>query len=230
MPSEQELNPRIYVFGNDYHWRTAVEPIDDPNGQVDDVSLDMDVGSGPGMPFAVSLLKQNPDMIIGLIPCAKGNSSIEEWQKNLSDRTLYGSCLKRVKAATTMGKLAGLLIFQGEADTIDPTQHPVKAPTTYGYAEKFSTFVSHFREDVSQPNLPVVFAQIGTTTEPKTFAHWKVIKKEQEKIKLPCSAMIKTDDLALKDPVHFTTESYRIIGLRFAEALLKLTSTAQRCS
>ncbi len=34
--------------------------------------------------------------------------------------------------------------------------------------------------------------------------------------------MITTDDLALKDGVHFTSESYQTIGGRFAEAYLNL--------
>jgi hypothetical protein len=34
--------------------------------------------------------------------------------------------------------------------------------------------------------------------------------------------MIATDDLPLKDEVHFTTDSYREIGRRFAEAYWQL--------
>jgi hypothetical protein len=34
--------------------------------------------------------------------------------------------------------------------------------------------------------------------------------------------MITTDDLALRDVVHFTSESYQTIGKRFAEAYVNL--------
>ena len=40
--------------------------------------------------------------------------------------------------------------------------------------------------------------------------------------------MIVTDDLALKDYVHFTTESYQIIGQRFAKAYLNVLLEVNR--
>jgi hypothetical protein len=45
---------------------------------------------------------------------------------------------------------------------------------------------------------------------------------------MPCASMITTDDLPLRDAVHFTTESYRTIGERFAKAFLNVSET-QRC-
>jgi hypothetical protein len=94
-PEEIEIVPRAFVFGNDYHWRLAREPIDDPTGQVDLVSMDIGAGYSCGTSFAKTLLRYDPNLFIGLIPCAKGGSSIEEWQRNLNENSLYGSCLKR---------------------------------------------------------------------------------------------------------------------------------------
>ena len=54
VPEEQEINPRIYVFGNDYRWRFASEPIDDAYNQVDLVSLDRVAFFGPSMAFATA--------------------------------------------------------------------------------------------------------------------------------------------------------------------------------
>jgi len=51
-----------------------------------------------------------PQVDIGLIPCAKDSSSIEEWQHDLSRLSLYGSCLYRQKLAAQRGKIrAGVL-------------------------------------------------------------------------------------------------------------------------
>ena len=83
----QNTNPRVLVFGNDYRWRIAVEPIDDPSNQVDWVSEDQDAGFGPALAFATSLLEQRPDMAIGLVPCARGGSSIYQWQRRPPMRT-----------------------------------------------------------------------------------------------------------------------------------------------
>ena len=55
LPDDQALDPQIVVFGNDYRWRVAVEPIDSPQGQVDAVSADMadDLARfSPGVAFA----------------------------------------------------------------------------------------------------------------------------------------------------------------------------------
>jgi hypothetical protein len=230
VPSNQSVDSgRIFVFGNDYHWKIAAEPIDNPIGQVDKISLDRDAGFGPGLAFASALLKFNPNMAIGLIPCAKFASSIEEWQRNLSDNTLYGSCLKRARAATPMGQIAGLLFFQGEADAVDPNQSKGQPVSAFDYGNKFTTFVNDFRKDVSLPSLPVVFAQIGTNTAPEHFVNWNIVKEQQASVKLPCSAMISTDDLPLKDVVHFTPESYQKIGERFAETFWNLVTHRQSC-
>jgi len=75
---------------------------------------------------------------------------------------------------------------------------------------------------VKSPDLPVIFAQIGTTTEPEIFINWEIVKKQQFAVQLPYVAMITTDDLALRDSVHFTPESYTEIGNRFATAYLTL--------
>ena len=229
LPFEQSVHPRVFVFGNDYRWHVAIEPIDAPDGQVDEVSRDGDAGFGPGLTFATALAQHNPDVVIGLIPCAKGASSIEQWQRNLSENSLYGSCLKRVRAASTMGTVVALLFFQGEADAVDPKRALNYSPSAFTYAMKFSTFVNDFRGDVSFPNMPIIFAQIGTTAAPNVFLNWTTVKEQQTMTDLSCSAIIITDDLALRDEVHFTTESYEIIGKRYAEALVQLKTARAHC-
>jgi hypothetical protein len=218
------------MFGNDYRWKSAREPVDDAHGQVDLVSEDRDAGFGPALAFATSVLKRNPELVIGLIPCAKGASSIKEWQRDLSEKTLYGSCLKRVRAATTMGTVAGMLFFQGETDALDPERFSKWSPSASSYSEKFATFLDDLRSDLSLSTMPVVFAQIGTNNAPTDYVNWEILKEQQKSTKLPCSAMITTDDLALADAVRFTTESYRTIGHRYAEAFLQLMSVTNDCA
>jgi hypothetical protein len=220
--SGQNTNSRVFVFGNDYHWRIATEPIDDPSNQVDKVSEDPDAGFSPASAFATSLLERRPDMVVGLIPCAKGGSSIYQWHKSLSENTLYGSCLKRVRAASTMGNVAGILFFQGEADAIAPElyEETVLLPDEWG--DRFVALVNNWRDDLGLPELPVVFAQIGTHTAPDIFVNWEIVKEQQSSVQMPFCVMITTDDLALRDVVHFTSESYQTIGKRFAKAYVNL--------
>lgn len=218
IPEGELTNPRIYVFGKDYRWQIASHPIEDAANQVDRVSENRLAGFGPAMDFAFAGLERHPDIVIGLIPCAKNSSGIIQWQRNLSDQSLYGSCLKRVRAASPMGEIAGVLFFQGETDALDPIQYPDPPPHPTEWSELFTAFVTDLRSDLYQPDLRVVFAQIGTNWSPEEFPNWEMVREQQASIQLPMTTMITTDDLPLLDGLHFTSDSYRIIGRRFADA------------
>lgn len=222
IPEGEKTDPRIYVFGKDYRWRLAGHPIEDASNQVDVVSENRIAGFGPAMDFAFASLERHPELLIGLIPCAKNSSGIIQWQRDLSDQTLYGSCLKRVRAASPMGEIAGILFFQGETDAVDPIQYPDPPPHPSEWSELFTAFITDLRNDLNQPDLPVVFAQIGTNWAPEAYPNWDFLMEQQASLQLPVSAMITTADLPLLDGIHFTTDSYRIIGRRFADAYWEL--------
>lgn len=222
IPEGEKTDPRIYVFGKDYRWRIAGHPIEDALNQVDMISENRIAGFGPAMDFAFASLARHPDIVIGLIPCAMNSSGIVQWQSDLSDQSLYGSCLKRARAASPMGHISGILFFQGETDAADPIQYPDPTPHPSDWSELFTAFVVDFRNDLGEPNLPVVFAQIGTTWSPKAFPNWDLVREQQASTQLSTTTMIVTDDLPLLDGVHFTTDSYRIIGIRFADAFWEL--------
>ena len=218
IPEGEPTDPRLYLFGKDYRWRIANHPIEDASNQVDLVSENRLAAFGPAMEFGFATLKRHSDIVIGLIPCAKNSSGIVQWQKDLSDQTLYGSCLKRVRAASPMGEVAGILFFQGETDALDSDQYPDPPPHPSEWSVLFTALISDLRSDLNQPDLPVVFAQIGTTWSPEAFPNWEIVREQQASIQLPMTTMITTDDLPLLDGLHFTSDSYRIIGRRFAEA------------
>ncbi len=222
IPDGEKTDPRIYVFGKDYQWRIADHPIEDAFNQVDMISENRIAGFGPAMDFALTSLDHHPDIVIGLIPCAKNSSGIIQWQRDLSDQSLYGSCLKRVRAASPMGEISGIMFFQGETDAQDPALYPQPEPQPSDWANLFATFITDLRNDLHEPDLPVVFAQIGTNWSPEAFPNWDIIREQQASIQLPMTTMITTDDLLLLDGLHFTSDSYRIIGNRFAEAYWSL--------
>lgn len=218
IPDDNEpTDPRIVVFGNDYRWRLAQEPIDDGREQVDEVSLDRG-GYSPAMSFALRLLERDSTLRIGLIPCAKGASAIGGWQRSLSDATLYGSCLKRVRAAAPTGSLRGMLVFQGEADAVRVAEPGHAAPQPKTWDRAFVAFVEAFRSDVGLPRLPVVFAQLGDIGHPEGFPFWGEIQERQAALRHPQTAMIRAAGLPLYDGLHYTPDASREIGRRFADA------------
>jgi hypothetical protein len=218
VPEEEKTDPRIYVFSNDYRWRVAGEPIDHAYNQVDKVSEDRIAGYGPALAFAFASLDRHPQAVIGLIPCAKNSSAIAQWQRNLSDQTLYGSCLKRARAASPMGHISGILFLQGETDAQDPALYPQPEPQPFDWAPLFTAFITDLRNDLHEPELPIVFARLGPDPLSKDFPNWKIVQEQQSSIDLPMTAIITTDDLPLLDGLHFTADSYRTIGRRFADA------------
>ena len=223
IPEGEPTDSRIYLFGKDYRWRIATHPIEDASNQVDMVSENLLAGFGPAMEFAFASLEEHPDIVIGLIPCAKNSSGIIQWQKDLSDQSLYGSCLKRIRAASPMGKVAGILFFQGETDAQDPNLNPQPEPYPFDWATLFTAFITDLRNDLHEPELPVVYAQLGADPLSQAFPYWKLLQEQQSSIDLPMMAMITTDDLPLRDGLHFTADSYRTIGRRFADAYWGLT-------
>lgn len=221
VPEEIKTSANIFTFGNDYRWHRATEPVDDPTNQIDVVSEDEDPGFGPAFTFAKTTVAQDSNQLIGLIPCAKDGSSITDWQQNLSDQSLYGSCLKRVRAASPMGKVSGILFFQGEADTIDPQQFPTLQPDAQAWAEKFAIFAYSFRQDIGNPDLPLVYAQLGQPKDLEGLPNWGLVQQQQGNIQIPNATMIETNDLPMEG-LHFTVDSYKVIGQRYAEAFTSL--------
>lgn len=227
LPDNNPFDERVFTFGNDYHWRVAREPVDSAYHQVDQVSADGEALFGPSVAFALASLSRNPDIVIGLVPCAKGASTILQWQRDLSDQSLYGSCLKRALAASAMGHVSGIMFFQGETDALNPDLYPYPEPKASEWAELFTQFITDLRNDLGNPELPVVYAQLGGNGAPEAFSNWELVKQQQISVQLPQTAMITTDDLLLMDGLHFTTDSYINIGRRFADAYWELIELQQ---
>lgn len=226
--ADRQSVPGVWTFANDYRWTAAQAPVDDPTGQVDSVSLDPWVGLGPGLSFARTLRNRHPDIGIGLIPCAMGGSAIDEWMPHRSERSLYGSCLKRIRAATPLGDVAGILFMQGETDALAADRRAKATSSPHQWRSKFSAIVQSWREDLGHPDLPVVFGQIGShRAAPGRFPHWETVQSQQQSVSLPATAMVQTGDLRLRDAVHFTREGAIVLGKRMAEAWLDLLSSSR---
>lgn len=227
--SSSKPHPRVWMLGNDYQWKAATEPIDSAQNQIDAISLDPNAAVGPAMSFALALVQKDAAVQIALVPCAKGGRPLKYFLRPAGEEipnrdSLYGSALHRARQARKMGRLAGVLFFQGEGDANDAT----KRPETFGgqWDTHFAQWVSDFRRDLESPTLPIIFAQIGTTIS-RNYPRWEEVKAAQARVKLPNVAMIQTEDLPRKDAVHFTTPAYEEIGRRFANAALKLAAPTE---
>lgn len=212
----------VYTFNKDFRWYPAREPLGTMPSEVDWIATDGGTGVGPGLAFARALLEREPTLKIGLIPCARGASSIQDWQRDLSQNSLYGACLKRVKAASSYGTIAAVLLAQGESDADNPDLYPDQSLSAEDWDTKFIALVDALRGDLNSPNLPILFTQLGNYKGDLNLPYWDTVRRQQAASTLPSVVMIKTDDLPLQTDAHFTTASNVEIGRRFAEAYLTL--------
>lgn len=168
-------------------------------------------GAGLGLPFANEMVRLT-GVPIGLIPCAHGGTSMDQWdpaKKDMVGDSLYGAMMRRVQAVG--GKVTGVLWYQGESDATEK-ESPV-------YKEKFRNFINTLRADVKQPNLPFYYAQIGLHIDPNGHDEWDVVQEAERQLELEMQnvGMVATVDVELDDAIHASVESLKLIGHRFAK-------------
>lgn len=228
----QPPSPIVRNFDMADRWRQAEEPLHTVASAVDPVHWPLNAlnqperltgqrledymanrkkGAGLGLPFAVEMVART-GVPIGLIPCAHGGTSMDQWNPVWKDRegeSLYGSMFRRVGAAG--GHVRGVLWYQGESDA-----NPKAEAAFY---EKFANFVKALRADLNQPELPFYFAQIGRHVDGSNVAEWNRIQLAQLRAEseIPHAGMVPAVDLQLDDTIHIGTEDLKRLGHRLAD-------------
>lgn len=167
-------------------------------------------GAGPGLPFALEMVRRT-GVPVGLIPCAHGGTSMDQWSPNLKDRggeSLYGAMLRRIRLAG--GRVRGVLWYQGESDASEKA-----APL---FEEKFRRFIQQLRQDTGLPTLPFYYVQIGRHVANAPAAFWDMVQDAQLRVEsqLPNIWMTTCVDCELDDGIHVGTDDLRLLGLRLA--------------
>lgn len=217
--ADQTPHPRVLMLTRDLRWMPAVDPI-----HFDKPGI---AGVGLGKTFAILAAEAEPDVTIGLIPCAVGGSPIEAWEPggfNPQTKTHpWDDSLQRIGKARERGVLKGILWHQGESDG--------KANLAPRYEEKLHDLVNRFRNVLQSPNLPFIAGQMGQFEERPWNEHKKMVDLAHQSLpdRLPHCAFVSAEGLSHKgDEVHFDATSYRELGRRFYEALRKLAPSPAR--
>ncbi len=178
------------------------------------------LGVGPGHAFAKRLFEAT-GVPQGVIAGAVGASCLEEWNPVMKhggeEGNYYGALLDRMARAG--GRVRGLFWYQGEADTrVERFPH---------YAEKTRRLFQAFREDLGNPELPIVMAQLARyviqPTEPRNQC-WCHVREEQRRFQSKADRLAVVPTLALDviDGLHLTAAAANDLGARAAEAMLTL--------
>ena len=219
LPAGFPANPtKLWNFTNSYKWEPAKEPVDSSQGQVDAVSLDARAGVGPSLALADAFVSAHPSTSVGLIPCAKGGSSISDWEKQITQprSTLYGSCMNRMKAVSPAdGAITAAIFWQGGADA-------KRQGDALKWKDRFTAFVTDLRTDLGNPNLPIVMVILGTPDKKalEKYPYWQVVRDQQHAVNIPGVAKIEADGYERKgDGIHFTTKGQLAFGAVLAGLL-----------
>lgn len=196
-------NPRILMLDSMNHWVMAKDPV-----HFDKPAM---AGVGPGLQFAKQMLEADPQIKIGLIPCAWGGSPIKVWEPGevyLVNHYPYDEAISRTKLAMKQGVLKGILWHQGESD--NDSLHAVV------YLYKLESLILRLRNELHLPALPFVAGELGY------FLKKDLINKELKKLPgtVPHTAVVSAEGLTDKgDALHFNTSSARALGIRYAQAM-----------
>ncbi|KAK1321833.1 putative carbohydrate esterase [Acorus calamus] len=201
IPPECRPDPSIQRLSASLQWEEAHEPL----------HADIDVygvcGVGPGMSFANAVRSRNAVMM-GLVPCAVGSTSIDDWSKG---GKLYGTLIRRAKAAVSGGgTIRAVLWYQGEKDAI--SEELARA-----YRPKMERFVGDLRGDLALPSLLLIQVAIATGQGP----YKDIVRAAQKAINLP--NVVTVDALGLQiaeDHVHLTTQAQVQLGKMLASAYM----------
>ena len=182
---------------------------------------------GPEVTFGRAMAEAFPNSRIGIVKLAKGSTSLMAWspgwkpefEKITADarEPLYGKLMEQVKSAMKMPgvEIAGMLWMQGERDSCVGHLAPK-------YAERLRLLVEAVRRDTKRPGLPFIFGRIANGRA-SGYNHVEVVRRQMTAFRMPGVRMIDTDDVPHRpDNLHYNSAGQRMLGLRFAGAMVEM--------
>ncbi len=171
-------------------------------------------GVGPAASFAQAWCDANENEQIGLIPCAEGGSSIDEWNV---EGTLFRHAVSEAKFAMETSELIAILWHQGESDSYGGKYKD--------YYQKLNDLVTSFRKELFSPNIPFIVGGLGDYLGKSGFGRSCVEHEliNQELLKYAesnenCYFVTGENLYSNPDGIHINAESQRRFGLRYFEA------------
>ena len=197
-------NENIFMFRNG-RWQMMTEPI----------HFDRSVaGVGPAASFAQAWCNANKNEQIGLIPCAEGGSSIDEWSK---ESTLFRHAVSEAKFAMENSELIAILWHQGESDG--------RSKKYKNYYHKLNILVNSFRKELGDLEVPFIVGGLGNYLGKSGFGRscveYDLINQELLKyVENNRNCYFVTGEKLYPNPdgIHINAESQRRFGIRYFKA------------
>ena len=200
-------NERILMLRN-AGWQMMAEPInyDRPNA-----------GIGLAGSFAAMWCMEHEGEQIGLIPCAEGGSSLDDWAV---DKNLFKNAVIQAGFAMQDSELIGILWNQGESDSYGGGYQT--------YYKKLQVIIESLRKELNAFEVPLIIGGLGDFLGKNGFGlnctEYELVNeqllrfaREQEN-----SCFVTAEGLTPNpDGIHMDAVSQRRFGVRYYEAFVK---------
>ncbi len=205
-------DPRCFMLRNG-RW----QPMRDP------INPDRPVFEGmyrSGVSLAGSFARdfaQHFDAPVGLIPCADGGTSMNQW---MPGQILYDHAVCITKLAQRSSKLQAIIWHQGESDCHD--EELIRT-----YPERFIAMITQLRKDLNAEDVPVILGELRYAANRFGYDQDQVDRLNRQlhslARQLPLCAIAPAAGLTMKpDGIHFDSVSCREFGSRYFRKYLEL--------
>lgn len=198
------INDRLYVLRNG-RWRAMYVPVN-PDRITSGINL--------AESFA-DLYSKEHNVDVGIIPCADGGTSIDQWQVGglLFDHACY-----MAELASRTSTIAAVLWHQGESDCSND-RYPV-------YKEKLAVIFDEFRRKLELYDVPFLVGGLGDFLEDYfkndnyLYVNNALMQYADEN---EMTGFVSAKGLgANPDNLHFSAEALREFGVRYYNEFVKI--------
>ena len=200
-------NERILMLRN-AGWQMMAEPInyDRPNA-----------GIGLAGSFAAMWCMEHEGEQIGLIPCAEGGSSLDDWAV---DKNLFKNAVIQAGFAMQDSELIGILWHQGESDSYGGGYQT--------YYKKLQVIIESLRKELHAFEVPLIIGGLGDFLGKNGFGlnctEYELVNEQLLKFarEQENSCFVTAEGLIPNpDGIHMDAVSQRRFGVRYYEAFVK---------
>lgn len=200
-------NERILMLRN-AGWQMMAEPInyDRPNA-----------GIGLAGSFAAMWCMEHEGEQIGLIPCAEGGSSLDDWAV---DKNLFKNAVIQAGFAMQDSELIGILWHQGESDSYGGGYQT--------YYKKLQVIIESLRKELNAFEVPLIIGGLGDFLGKNGFGlnctEYELVNEQLLKFarEQENSCFVTAEGLTPNpDGIHMDAVSQRRFGVRYNEAFVK---------
>ena len=164
--------------------------------------------------FAKAYSDDHPDVEVGIIPCADGGTSLDQWQEG---SLLFDNAVYQTRLAMRTSHLVGILWHQGEGDCGE-SKHP-------HYLTKITKIMAALRTALNAEKIPLIVGGLGDflkdRAESPALVNYVYVNEALKKFasSTPCTVYVDATGLSSNpDNLHFNYKSLDAFGLRYYDA------------